>query len=313
MSDLQGKLDKLNGAVRDLWDARGTKQLLEKILDIVGKVFGRETAAVLLIEPDGEHLKIEAARGYNSEVVASYRSRVGEGIAGAVAKSGKPRLVEDVSKENDYTRGVNDAVSEMAVPLVVDEKIVGVLDIESHKAPFDEDDMALLTAFAEHAALAIRHDKALGEAQERARRISILNKASRAVNAIHDPEEVIERILELAREALGFDSTAVLTPKGPKRNLVVRKALGRVGVEGLTIPPGKGVTNSVFKTGQPVLVQDITASENYVPGGMKGARSEMAAPLRLNGDIIGVLDAESTRIGAFDDLDLEVFSSFASP
>jgi putative nucleotidyltransferase with HDIG domain len=102
----------------------------------------------------------------------------------------------------------------------------------------------------------------------------------------------------------------VVDPNG--QHLVVRKALRPQRVEGLKVPIGHGVTGSVFATGRGEIVGDVRIDPRYIAGGLEGARSEMVAPLNLNGEIIGVLDAEGTRVNCFKPLDLEVFSAFAA-
>ena len=311
MPDLPHKLKRLNIAVRELSSAQDQPQLLERILDVVAHVFGRQTAAVLLREGD-DQLRMVAARGYDAEVVADYTAPLGRGVSGTVAATGEPRLVADVSAEPDYVAGVTQAVSEMAVPLSVDGEVIGVLDVESCEGAFDEQDMALLEAFGEQAAWAIRHGQVVAQAERRARKLELLNQAARALNAIHDPEQLLTCILTLAREALGIDNAAVLVVDAGGRNLVVRKALRSDDVEGLTFPVEQGITGAVFRSGKAEVVPDVAADPRYIPGGTPGACSEMVAPLNINGSIIGVLDAEACDTAAFSALDLEVFSAFAA-
>ena len=312
MSDLPQKLRILITAARELSNAADQDQLLERILDVVEKVFDRETAAVLLRDAGSERLRIVCARGYDAEVVASYDASVGEGVAGAVAASGEPRLVADVTAEPDYVPGVSAAISEMAVPLKVDGEVIGVLDVESRQSAFSEEDMALLEAFGEQAAWALRHGQALAEVQERARRLELLNQAARALNSIHDPDELLDRILDLAHEALGFNNVAVLVADAVGAHLEVRRSLRPQDTAGQKVPVAESITGAVFTSGEAEIVSDVTADERYIPGGLQGARTEMVAPLRLNGGIIGVLDAESVEADAFSPLDLEVFSAFAA-
>ncbi len=311
MSDLPQKLRRLNTAVRELSDAADQDQLLERILDVVEKVFDRETAAVLLRDAGGERLRIVCARGYDAKVVESYDAPLGQGVAGAVAASGEPRLVADVTAEPDYVPGVNAAVSEMAVPLTVDGEVIGVLDVESSEGAFSETDMALLEAFGEQAAWAIRHGRALAEAEERARRLALMNQAGRALNSMHDHEELLDRILELAGEALGFNNVAVLVADDDE-HLEVLRSLRPEDTAGQKIPVQGSITGAAFSSGEAEIVPDVTADERYIDGGLSGAQAEMVAPLRLNGEIIGVLDAESVEQDAFSSLDLEVFTAFAA-
>jgi len=312
MAELSKKLKTLNAAVRALAGTEDMDQLMEHMLDVVEQVFERETAAVLLREAGGEHLKIVASRGYQPQVVSQYHARVGQGVAGSVAATGEPRLVTNVKAEPDYVPGVSAAVSEMAVPLTVDGNVIGVLDVESRESAFGEEDMSLLVSFGEQAGWALRHGQALAQAEERARRLELLNLAARALNAIMDPEEVLSRILELAKEALGFSNVAVLVIDRRDMHLEVRKALRPKEVEGLRIPVTQGVTGHVFTTGEPEIVADVTKDPRYIAGGMEGPRSEMVAPLKINGEIIGVLDAEAPGVEVYNPLDLEVFSAFAA-
>jgi putative nucleotidyltransferase with HDIG domain len=312
MSDLPRKLKRYNDAVRSLAEAATHPELMQRILDVIDHVFGREAAAILLRDPPGDQLRIAAAHGYDSRVVETFRTPVGKGVAGKVAASGEPRLIRDVTREPGYIRGVTSAVSEMAVPLTVDGEVIGVLDVESSESAFGDEDMALLVAFGEQAAWAIRHLEATRVAKERARRLELINRAACALNTIHDPEELLTRILELASESLGFSHLAILVADRDRSHLVVRKALGREGVEGMRIPVDQGVTGGVFRSRKPEIVPDVSADPRYIPGGIEGAHSEMVAPLSLEGEVIGVLDAESETVEAFTPLALEVFSAFAA-
>ena len=168
-----------------------------------------------------------------------------------------------------------------------------------------------LTA-AESAAWALRHQEALVASQERSRRLELLHRASQKLNGNLDTETLLDSILTLAFEALGFESVAILLPQGQGGPLLVRKTLGRVGVLGLSLAPGQGIVSSVFASGRAERIDDVTLDPRHVPGGMAGERSEMVVPLSLAGSTIGILDAASSVAGAFSALDLEFFSMFAT-
>jgi response regulator RpfG family c-di-GMP phosphodiesterase len=312
MPDLAEKLSKLNRALRRLTPAQSPVELAEGILDVVDEVFGRDTSALLLVEPDGVGLRVAACRGYDRVEIQEYKGKVGEGISGSVAASGRARLVPDVSVEPDYIPGVWGALSEMAVPLLVEGRVLGVLDVESRRGAFDEEDVAVFTAFGEHAAWALRYQEAAFAAQERSRRLTLLNAAAQELNSSHDPEDLLDRILTLAHEALGFQSVAILLPQGPGGPLVVRQAQGRQGVLGLSLEPGAGIAGAVFASGRGEVIQDVTQDPRHIPGGIQGERSELVVPLIVAGATIGILSAASSQAGAFNSLDLEIFAAFGA-
>ena len=309
MPNLAENLFKLNRALNRLTGAEDLPDLSERILDVVEEVFGRDTAALLLIQPDGKSLRITAARGYDPVVLASYQGEVGIGIAGSAAL-GEPRLVEDVACEPGYIHAVAGALSEMAVPLRVDGRVIGVLDVESRMEALDQEDMALFTAFGEHAAWAIRHLQAQGRALETARRLRLIAQAGHVLNSRHDPDECLDGILRAGLEALGLGRVCLLLVDPDNQDLVVHSAVGYGDVIGQRIAPGKGITGRVGVTGRAEWVRDVRTQADYLQG-VVGGVTEMAVPLRVFGELIGVLDTESTRSEDFCDEDLELFAAFA--
>ncbi|MBW2277869.1 MAG: GAF domain-containing protein [Deltaproteobacteria bacterium] len=139
----------------------------------------------------------------------------------------------------------------------------------------------------------------------------MIHRAACSLNAIDDPEEMLQTILKLAQRALELEAVAILIPDGERQNLIVRKAIAHGDVEGLQIPIGKGFVGSMFITGQASVIDDIEQETDYIPG-TPGARCEMAVPLSLEGETIGILDAESMRPFAFKDHDLDLFRVFGS-
>ncbi len=310
MPDLAAKLKRLNEAARELATCSGEAELFERILDVVERVFHRNSAAVLLCDEARTHLRIRSARGYDPSVVATYHAPIGQGIAGTVAATGASRLVADVRAEPDYLPGVDAAISEMAVPLVVDGEVIGVLDVESREGPFDQTDMALLEVFGEQAAWAMRHGRALASAAEQARRLREIAKTAHRLNTVHDAEAVLAESLDGACSALGLERAALLLIDRATSELEVHAARGYGAIVGKRISMARGITGAVARTGEAILVSDVTADPRYV-GGVHGGAAEMAVPLRVRGEILGVLDSESPEQGAFGPQDLELFQAFA--
>lgn len=161
-------------------------QLLTRILAISREVFGFEHAIIRLLDEDGRHLRTVAAHGFPPEAAAR-PLRVGEGVMGRVAANAQPLLVPDVALTADYVPGIEGARSEMAVPMLVGERLVGVFNIESPRPnAFSDDDVAPLLTLAGQAAIAIENARLyrnLKNVSDRYRQLgelnqSILNSAS---------------------------------------------------------------------------------------------------------------------------------------
>jgi HD-GYP domain-containing protein (c-di-GMP phosphodiesterase class II) len=207
----------------------------------------------------------------------------------------------------------------MAAPLRLDSAVIGVLDAESPEvAAFDADDLELFAGFAAQAAIAIQnaglHDeleRRSAESDRRAHRLAVLHGSSRALATLLDPDAVLAEMLKLAGRALAFSRCAILLVDREQGDLVVRASVGYGEIQGKRIPLENSITGEVVRSGRAVLVADVTRDPRYVPGSA-GARCEMVAPLRVQNEVIGTIDAESPVVGAYDENDLELLEAFAA-
>lgn len=319
MQELVRRLAKLTEASKAMTRCHDLGSLLDTILALVDEVFHLDTCAVLLLDEGSGELRIERARGYDPEVIGSYRGRVGKGVTGRAARDGVPVFVADVRTDPDYVGGVRGAVSEVAAPMRLDGAVLGVLDAEVRtRAEMGAQDIELFASFANHAAVAVQnaklHDslaRRTGELERQVKRLQLLSQAAQALSCTLDLDEVLHKILHLSGEALNFKQCAVLLFNGTEGELRVRASIGYdKSVTELHIPVGHGVTGEVARTSKPVVVSDVRQESRYIPG-VTGGLCEMAAPLVARGQLLGVIDAESPVAGAFSEADLELFATFA--
>ena len=313
MEDIVTRLVKLNASAAALNRILDLDRLYEAILDNVKEIFHLDNSAILLYERDGETLTIRAARGYEPETVRTFRGRRGVGITGMALERGEPVLVSNVRKEARYVEGVRGAASELAAPLVVNGKTIGVLDIESTRTDaFNEFDLHLFTTFTGQAAAAIRSALFVRDIESKAARLAILHRIGQTLSTEYDPDVIVEMILAGAKEALDYSRCALLLiDRDDPTVLKVRASLGYGEVADLRIKVGEGITGRAARSGRPLLVPDVTKDPGYIPG-VTGGRCEICAPLHIDGRIVGVLDAESQEVSAYDESDLELLSIFAA-
>lgn len=318
-SGLVRRLHLLSLASRQLGTTEDLDVLLDRILEAVEEIFGLDTSAVLLFDEEKDVLRIARSRGYDEDIVATFRARRGEGITGVVAETGEATLVPDVTKDPRYQGGAKDSRVEIAAPLRAGGQVIGVLDAESRShGAFDATDVELFSAFAAHAALAV-HMARTRETLEnqnrllerRARHLTTLMQVSRALSAELDEDKLLTEILRLAREALDLPRCAVLLADKKAGDLVVRASLGYGRVDGMRIPRGEGITGAVAQSGEPMLVGDVSKDERFVPGELSSG-CEMTAPMIYHGDLLGVVDAGSPVPWAFSQRDLELLTGFAA-
>ncbi len=153
-------------------------------VEMVAEVMNARIASLMLVDQEHEELYIKAARGLREEVVCGTRIKMGDSIAGWVAKHGTPLLVTDVEGDPRFGRRQNshqyETKSLLSVPVKVDGRVVGVININNKVSctPFTEDDQALLTSLADRVARAWQQASSHDESAER------VEKASQALTAI---------------------------------------------------------------------------------------------------------------------------------
>ena len=133
------------------------QELLDFIISKAVKVLKATTGSLMLIEPRTNRLIMRSVIGLRADVVKTMKLKVGEGVTGQCALHGRPLLIKDTTKDKYYIEAVPGTLSELAVPLIIEGGVIGVINLDSDRlCHFTKQDMKLLTAFASWAALAIK-------------------------------------------------------------------------------------------------------------------------------------------------------------
>ncbi len=138
------------------------EELTQSVIDSACKLIKSDAGSLMLINYETSELTIAASRGLPEEVVLSTRLRIGEGVAGRVAQTGKAIFVEDIETDARFMRNNGahySSKSFISVPLRVKSRIIGVLNVNSPEKQriFEERDVRLLTILADQAAITLEN------------------------------------------------------------------------------------------------------------------------------------------------------------
>jgi PAS domain S-box-containing protein len=147
-------LSALNSYGHSLNKAQSMEEIYKLTLDAMEKILGFEFADIFMVE--GKALRLMVHRGYSDDLSVKLRLNGNKGITVRAVNTSKSVCVADVRKNGAYVKGGEGIVSELAVPIKVRNRVLGVLNVESKKsAAFNRDDQKLLEILASHAATAI--------------------------------------------------------------------------------------------------------------------------------------------------------------
>jgi len=280
----------------------------------IKKLIDYEVFAVLLPEANTNQLYFRFAIGHRPEVVQHWRIPVSEGIIGAAATTGKPVRVGDVSKDSRYLNALDSVRSELAVPLIVRGRVIGVLDIESSQLDyFTPDQQNILTLVASRIGTAIENARLFEHVRSQADTLLLLNEVSRETNSTLQVEEVLRRAAELTKRLIDYQIFGILlydeTDHVFRHRVTVK--FGQRVQEKFAVPANEGLVGAAASTRRPVVVPDVRLDPRYLKVNPE-TRSELAVPMIYKDRVIGVLDLESPQLNYFTPDHVQVLSILAS-
>ncbi len=276
---------------------------LRRVAELVRKVIDYQIFAILLLNEKTQELRFRFQIGYPPEVTERSAIKVGQGVTGLAAQRREAVLVPDVTQESRYIGAVPEVRSELAVPLILKNRLIGVINIESVQPNyFTEEHKRLLTLIASRMAVGIENARLHTRTSRQARTLMLLNEIARELTSILHVDELLEHIAELVARLIDYQMFSILLLDATGEKLQHRFSL-RFG-ENIQLkddrPLGLGVVGYAAQNKQAVLVPDVTKDPRYIKVNPE-TRSELAVPLIYKDKVIGILDLEHTRRGFFTD------------
>jgi sigma-B regulation protein RsbU (phosphoserine phosphatase) len=276
---------------------------LRRVAELVRKVIDYEIFAILLVNEKAQDLRIRFQVGYAREVAERVKIKIGDGVTGLAAQRREAILVDDVSKHPEYISAAPDVRSELAIPLIVKNRVIGVLNLETHEAGrFTEEHKRLLTLIGSRMAVGIENARLHTRTTKQARTLVLLNEIARELTSILNVDELLKRIAELLSRLIDYQMFSILMVDAAGEKLQHRFSLRFQENIQLKhdVPLGDGLVGYAARHRQAVLVPDVSKDPRYILLNPE-TRSELAVPLIYKDKVIGVLDLEHTKRGFFTD------------
>ena len=288
-------------ALRDL------QGLFARATEEAGRLIKADHASVLRFEERERVLRLFAVWGREPAAPPAERPvfRLGEGIAGRVARDQLPVLVNDAERHEDFVPRDNPVARILCVPLTHFDRekgetvLYGVLNATRRPGslPFLDEDLEYLTRFASQLSIACANSMAFEAQRERSEQLALVNAVLREAAAMLTRERILDLAARRIQEAFRPGLVAMLVPDhGVFR---VAAAGGRARAEEGLVggPVGEGLAGQALRERRTVQASD--ADPGAVPHA-PGSRSALAVPVLSGGEVAAVLLVEDDRPGGFD-------------
>lgn len=288
--------------------------LLQRVAEMLKRIIDYEIFAILLLNEKTQELRIRFQVGHPPEVAERICIKVGKGVTGQAAQRREAVLVNDLSSEQNvinYTPGVR---SELAVPLIAKNKVIGVIDVEAAQpGAFNEEHQRLLTLFASRIAAGVENARLYTRVSRQARQLTLLTEISRELTSILHLDQLLKRVADLVTRIIDYEMFSILLLDPTGTLLQHRFSLRFKESVHLKheIAIGQGLVGAAAASGQPVLVPDVSKDPRYIMANPE-TRSELCVPLIYKDKVIGVLDIEHTRRGYFNDDHVRIMITMAA-
>lgn len=292
------------------------QKALQLIVSEAVRLVRATSGSVVLINPTSGHLEIQASQNLPA-TASKLKLRIGEGITGWVAQTGKPARVGDVVKDMRYVSARRGVKSELAVPLEVNGKTRGVLNVDSDRADaFSADDQELLQELSVQAAKVIQNTWLYEQLRLKVHLFESLSSVSRTINSTLNLDEALRVITREACVLMRARMCSLMMLDENREWLELRANYG--AGESYVKKPRLNVAESllgvVVRRKKPMQVENVQTSSHYQNveiAKREGLISLLSVPLTFSGEAIGTLSVYTDHPYNFSNEEINILGALA--
>ena len=297
--------------------------LISKVLETVKQDFGLTNCALLLYNKEKDELFDKSFIGFRKKDARGVRIPLGKGITGKCAKRKRTIYVPDVSKEPAYIKVFSPSKSELAIPLVSEKELLGVLNFEkSKKNGFDNEEIITLKTFSSIVSIALENTLLFEDIKRKEKQKLELIEIARTASETMKKENVFGKLTSLGGKLVDADMCTICMYNKKTGEAIAQ--LPGYGVKEKHLKQfhfcigEKSIWRSLIKPGVSFMTNDVEKNPNIMKSFIKlfGVKRLIVSPLKTSKEVIGLFYAaknEGSEPFTDDDKDiLLIFSSLAA-
>jgi phosphoserine phosphatase RsbU/P len=303
-------LMKLTDALNTTLDLQ---TLLSRTSELVRAIINYRIFAIFLLNDRTRELRMRFQIGHTAKVERT-RLPVGKGVVGQVALTRQPILLNDVKAADFYVDANPEVCSELAVPLIAKNRLIGVMDLESTEVGyFTPEHLRVLTLTASRIAQSIENARLYARVSRQAHTLEVQSEIAVELASILELGPLLERVGQLLRRLIDYQMFSIMLLDEKGETLITRYAwrFGYSHAPLRRIPVNTGLVGAAVREWRFINVPDVTKDPRYLPMNEE-TRSELVVPLFYKGRIIGVLDMEHTRPQFFTEEHERILTTLAA-
>ncbi len=302
-----------------------TNKLLWDVANLTKERFALYHAHIYLLDPERQALVLAAGAGEaGQQMVASGLEIAVDREQSLVARAARSRqgvIINDVSQEPGWLSNplLPLTKSEMAIPMILGDRLIGVLDVQSERLNrFTDEDVQIKTTLATQVAIAVQNARSFEQTEKRAVELQVVAEVSAAAATILDPAELLDTVANLTRDRFELYHTHIYLLDSDSGLLELAAGAGNIGKQmvksGHRIPIDRqhSLVARAARDRIGVVSNNVTREPNFLPNPLlPRTKSEMAIPIVSGEELLGVLDTQSDIFDRFTDEDVRIKTTLA--
>ncbi len=316
---LRERLSTLNDIMLLIDDAEGKEEILAIVRSEAPWVMKFQAGFVALLNRARTHYEIRSLSPVADSADLDHQHfSIEEGIPGVVMKSRIP-AVTSLTSGPEYAPALEGRLQDLgirsilAVPMLTGSDTIGCLVFGSaDSAARSEEDLAVARIFAHHCAVALKNSTIFEDAGKRITQIELINDVSHQLSSMLNLGELLRVAAEAIQKAFEYFDVTVFLMDEQRTALALEAHSGSYGdflPHGYTQKVGEGIVGWVAANGEKILCNDVSRDPRYITYSYHDTRSELALPIRVDGQVAAVLNVEDRKLYAFDDTDAVVLET----
>ena len=294
-------------------EASDIDQLIEEVTRIIGNAIYVDDFGVALFDQTHQVLRPHLSYHGDSDV-AMASIPLTEGITGFVASTGLPYCAADVRSDPHYLNSLPETQSELCVPIKIGDRLIGVINAESHQLDFfKEEDERLLTTIAGTLATSIEKLQLFAAEHTRRLEAETLREAAAAVSSSLEINQVLDTILISLKRVVPYDSASVFLLEGDHIRLVAAQGFAEPEqVINISLPAKDKIFKEITKQGKPIILADASTDRRFKQyAGREAVHGWLGVPLTVRDKMIGFISLDSRRPSAYGEESAALAQAFA--
>jgi GAF domain-containing protein/two-component sensor histidine kinase len=287
-------------------------ELIERTTQIIGEALYPDNFGLLLLDEKEKKLIVHSSYRRLNWSLKRQEVPIEEGIVGYVARTKRPYRTGDVTNDPYYIQAENETHSQLAVPLLLNDRVLGVISTESREAyAFSERDEQLLLTLASQLATAIEKSRLLMAERARRQEAETLRQAAATLTSTLDIHQVLDRILVQLKKVVAYDSASVLLLQDERLYLQAGQGLP-LELIGQDFSANNELFAEIRQSKRPLYLIDVREYGRFEGwGGITHTRGWLGVPLLSRGSVLGLLAIDSRQVDAYNQQDIALTRSLA--